>query len=221
VLFRSEHNICAKITLPQAEHRKLSALSLEEQKTAESAALSGQNGAAVILALYTGMRIGELCALRWSDIDLLNGTVYVCRTFQRMSVYDGGDSKTELHFGSPKTSTSQRIIPLPERVIQYLEARKSAGQNSFVISGKDSPDEPRTVQYRFQMLLKRADVRRVSFHTLRHTFATRCIELGMDITTLSQILGHASVKMTLDIYTDSVIAHKKAAMRELDRLAGF
>ncbi|MDR3344260.1 MAG: site-specific integrase [Oscillospiraceae bacterium] len=216
-----ENNICAKITLPKTQKKKVSALSFEAQKALERAALGGKNGAAVILALYTGMRIGEICALRWEDVSLANGTVYVAQTLQRMQLYNGEKSRTSLHFGRPKTASSQRVIPLPECVIKYLKALKPADGSRFVITCMDGLAEPRVVQYRFQSLLKKAGIEHVNFHALRHTFATRCIELGMDITTLSQLLGHSSVKLTLDTYTDSVISHKKAAMRELDKLALF
>jgi len=213
-----ETNVCKDISLPQSEPKKAPVLTRYEQMILEAAALNDPNGLAVLLALYTGMRLGEICALRWEDVDLAQRVIRVSQTMQRLSLLDG-ERRTAIHFGPPKSAASERDIPLPESLAVLLRAARPESGCGFVLSRNGKVAEPRICQYRFQALLQRAGLsRRVNFHALRHTFATRCMEARMDVTTLSQILGHASVKLTLDTYTDSLWEHKVAAMKALDGL---
>jgi integrase len=203
-------------TLPQAEKRKVPVLSRSEQERLESTALRDEKDAAVTLALYTGLRLGELCALRWEDVDLPEGIVHVRGTLQRLE--NETAAGTSLRFGPPKTLSSERDVPLPGSLLGYLKELKARADGEYVVACKGSFAEPRVIQYRFHALLERAGLRRVNFHALRHTFAVRCMELHMDVTTLSQLLGHASVKLTLDVYTDSLMEHKKREIQALDSL---
>ena len=167
------------------------------------------------IALYTGMRLGEICALKWSDIDLEEGLLYVRATAQRINNYDDEDTKTELYFGSPKTVSSERLIALSPKTVLFLKAHKENADCEYVISCKGHIAEPRVCQYRFDVLLEKAEIEKINFHSLRHTFATRCLEQGVDVKTLSQLLGHARVEMTLK-YGDSLTEHKKKAVTLLD-----
>ena len=161
--------------------------------------------AAILLCLFTGMRLGELCALKWSDIDCKNRTVTVNRTVQRISA-TGHISKTILMETSPKSESSKRTIPLTDPVLERL--RKLKGDKPYIF-GEDKPLDPRTMQQRFKRLLKEAGVGDRNFHTLRHVFATNCIENGMDVKALSEILGHADVKITLNRYVHPTMDTKR------------
>ena len=161
--------------------------------------------AAILLCLFTGMRLGELCALKWSDIDCKNRTVTVNRTVQRISA-TGHISKTILMETSPKSESSKRTIPLTDPVLERL--RKLKGDKPYIF-GEDKPLDPRTMQQRFKRLLKEAGVDDRNFHTLRHVFATNCIENGMDVKALSEILGHADVKITLNRYVHPTMDTKR------------
>lgn len=151
---------------------------------------------AILLCLYTGLRLGELCALRWTDIDIEGMTLTVNRTVQRIAVA-GHIKKTTLLETGPKSESSKRTIPLPAEIVKFLIQLK--GDQSYVFGGK-KPLEPRTMQYRFKKILKIAKVEDRNFHILRHTFATNCVENYMDVKALSEILGHSDVKITLNRY---------------------
>lgn len=164
----------------------------------------------ILLASATGIRIGELCALKWSDIDLEKSILTVKQTVQR--VCNIGKSGTHLLISSPKSSSSFRQIPLPDFIIPILRAVKAADE-SYVLSGTGRLIEPRTLQYRFKSLLKKLALPQVSFHKLRHQFATQCVALGFDVKTLSEILGHHSVEVTLNRYVHSSIERKRDCMK--------
>ncbi len=175
-----------------------------EGKAADCVTSAGAK-AAILLCLFTGMRLGELCALKWSDIDCKNRTVTVNRTVQRISA-TGHISKTILMETSPKSESSKRTIPLTDPVLERL--RKLEGDKPYIF-GEDKPLDPRTMQQRFKRLLKEAGVDDRNFHTLRHVFATNCIENGMDVKALSEILGHADVKITLNRYVHPTMDTKR------------
>ena len=160
---------------------------------------------ALLLCLYTGLRLGELCALKWTDFDLKNMSMTVSRTVQRIAA-QGSETKTILLETSPKSESSKRTIPLTAEIMELL-ARLN--QNCPYVFGGDKPLEPRTMQYRFKKLLKENDVGDRNFHILRHTFATNCIENGMDVKALSEILGHSDVKITLNRYVHPTMESKR------------
>ena len=170
----------------------------------------------ILLCLSTGLRLGEICSLKWSDIDLNGKLLYVNRTVQRIAV-DNHDTKTILLEDTPKSMFSKREIPLPNSIIPYLSAfRQSEG---YVISGR-GPTEPRTYQYRFQKLLSDAGIGKHNFHVIRHTFATNCIDSGADIKSLSEILGHSSVNITLNRYVHPTIDTKRRHLNNLSLVYG-
>ena len=168
------------------------------------------NALGIALSLYTGIRIGELCALQWKDVDLTNRTITVRKTVQRIKNYDG-KSKTKLVITEPKSASSVRVIPIPDCLVAMLERFKDSAEK-YVLSGNCKPVEPRTLQYRFAAILKKANLPSVHFHSLRHAFATNCVALGFDIKTLSEILGHSSVEITLNRYVHSSLDRKRACM---------
>ncbi|MCL2107228.1 MAG: site-specific integrase [Oscillospiraceae bacterium] len=217
------HDICADITLPKAKGKDIHALSLTEQQHLERTVMKtlreskSRQGVEVMLALYTGMRVGEICALRWADVDFDSGVIRVSHTLQRLTLH-GGDAKTAVRLGTPKSDSSQRKIPMSAQLTGLLRDLSAGATSEFVVAGRGEFVEPRVVQYRFERMLERARLPHVGFHALRHSFATRCMELNVDVTTISKLLGHSSVKLTLDIYTDSLLEQRRAAIRKLDSL---
>lgn len=187
-----------------------------ERKRLESYLLHNQNNTniSVLLCLFTGLRVGELCGLKWSDIDFQNGTVSVCRTVQRINKH----GKSEVAIGSPKSKSSVRIVPIPDFLLAILKAKRK-GDDFYIITGTSKPTEPRTMQNRFKSILKTCGIRNVNFHLLRHTYATICIENGFDPKTLSELLGHADASITLNRYVHSSMQMKKNYVSRLQLTA--
>lgn len=215
-------NPCEGTRLPEPDKKEVRLLTVQEQKQLEKAAEEDKNGFAILLAVYTGMRVGELCALTWEDVDLNNGIIHIYRTVRRIQCF-ASDSKTKtmLVTGSAKSSKSIRDIPLPTCILELFKEHQKKATGKYVFDYHGHPLEPRTLQYRFKALLKKAGLLDINFHALRHMFATRCMELCFDVKTLSEILGHTSAKMTLDRYGHSQLAHKQAAMKTLDQLFSY
>lgn len=197
------------------EKKEMRVFSREEQKALVSFLKKDMDicRLGVLTALYTGLRIGELCALQWEDIE--ENSITVRRTIQRLNKADG--TGTELHVGPPKTKTSFRRIPIPSFLTETISSfREQEAKNSyFLTSHSGDLIEPRVLQYRFKGYLKSAGVGDANFHALRHTFATRCVEAGFEIKSLSEILGHANVQITLNKYVHSSFALKQANMELL------
>lgn len=194
---------------------EIKVLEPDQYKTLQRTIADGGSvtSAAIALAMATGLRIGELCALQWKDVDLKKRIMTVRKTVQRIKNNDSG-SKTKVIISSPKTESSKREIPIPDCVISIIEKHKSSDEY-FVLSGNEKVTEPRTLQYRFSKILKNANLPSIHFHALRHMFATKCIQTGMDIKTLSEILGHSCVETTLNRYVHSSLAHKAEAINSL------
>lgn len=171
---------------------------------------------AALLCLYTGLRLGELCSLTWADIDFACMTLTVRRTVQRISM-PGEGSKSVLLETEPKSESSKRIIPLTTQVLEALSHLRNGQPYVF---GDDKPLDPRTMQYRFKKLLKEAGIHDRNFHTLRHTFATNCVENGMDVKTLSELLGHSDVKITLNRYVHPTMKSKRKQIGDLAMFYG-
>lgn len=172
----------------------------------------------VLISLYTGIRIGELCALKWSDINLEENFIKVSKTLQHIEDYSNCSQKTKVIIDKPKSESSKRIIPLPGFLKEILYGFKTKG-SAFVLTGDSKKfTEPRTMQARFRNILEDCGLPQVNFHVLRHTFATRCVELGFDIKSLSEILGHSNVNMTLNKYVHSSFDLKKNNMEKLDAI---
>lgn len=171
----------------------------------------------VLLSLFTGMRIGELCALTWSNISLDNHTIQITATMQRLSNMNinADSSKTKIVIGAPKSSTSIRTIPMTEQTVRLCKRMYRENLSAFILTGTDSYMEPRTLQYRLEKYTKECGLEGVHFHTLRHTFATRAVEVGFDIKSLSEILGHATTSITLNCYVHSSLELKRNNMCKL------
>lgn len=190
---------------------KTRALSVYEQQVLVRYLLSQDDifSFGTLLALYTGLRIGEVCALRWEDFT--KNTICISKTMQRLKNSAG---KTEVMILPPKTSSSDRIIPIPSALLPIIEKyRRKSGYILTRPNGKYA--EPRLMQNKFAEYTKACGFERIHFHTLRHTFATRCIESGMDVKTLSEILGHSDVKTTLNRYVHSSLELKKQSIDKL------
>lgn len=174
-------------------------------------------GIGILLTLNTGLRLGELCALQYKDIDLRNGVVHVRKTVQRIR---SGD-RTSLMVLPPKSDSARRTIPLPgdmAALLQKLVQSHPNGEN-YLLTGKNVPMEPRTMQYQYRALLKAAGIPYRNFHTLRHTYASRCVERGIDVKSLSEMLGHADVRTTLQVYVHSSLEHKMRVIQSICFLA--
>lgn len=165
----------------------------------------------VLLALFTGIRIGELCALTWGDI--VDGRMKVNKTMQRLSKGKGLGSK--LIISTPKTATSNRIVPIPSFILPLVESTRRSDHHQFLSTKEKAVIEPRIMQLRFQRYLKETNIPNATFHSLRHTFATRCTEAGCEIKSLSELLGHSSVTVTLNRYVHSSFSLKISAIEKL------
>lgn len=173
----------------------------------------------ILIAYYTGIRIGELCALTWGDIDLKEEIISINKNIQRVTSRSEKNSGTEILLQNPKTSTSLRNIPLPPVLLKYLKEYHC--EKGYVIKGKKNPwAEPRTLQYRFSRILQECKLQPFHFHMLRHCFATRCIDKGFDVKSLSEILGHSNVQITLNLYVHSSMLRKKQLMNLFVYLPG-
>jgi len=205
------------ITLPKYSRQQVEYLSFEEQKRLEEAAKGERYplDLAMMIGLYTGIRIGELCGLMWDDIDFSCKIMRIKRTLQRIPMYDGSTNKTKIVISAPKSPTSIRNIPIPGFLLDLLRDYKQSADCEYILSLKGKHLEPRFIQNRFKKLLKTAKVKDVNFHTIRHTFATRALESGFDIKSLSEILGHASATVTLDKYAHVLDDHKRKLMEKM------
>lgn len=198
--------------IQKPDHTEIRILDSKQQKqlTARFSNRATPTDLGVALSLYTGLRIGEVCAMKWSDIDLDKRLLTVSRTIQRIQDFNGA-AKTKLVITEPKSAHSKRTIPIPDGIISLLKRFKGS-HDSFILSGSDKPVEPRTMQNRFARLLKNENLPSVHYHSLRHAFATRAIAVGFDVKTLSEILGHCSVELTLNLYVHSSLERKRACM---------
>ena len=170
----------------------------------------------VLICLCTGIRIGELCALQWKNVSFSEKTLRIECTMQRLQ-YENEDSttKTRVIITEPKSFAALRTIPLPDFLLERMKPYHES-PNAFLLSGECKKYiEPRTMQNRFKSYLMESEIDDANFHALRHTFATRCVEIGFDIKTLSEILGHSSVKITLDKYVHSSLELKRNNMEKL------
>ena len=168
----------------------------------------------IVLCLYTGLRIGELLALTWSDLDLNRGLLSVSK-----SCHDSWENGQYVKVtDTPKTRSSVRVIPLPRQLLPYLKKLKSASHGEYVVSkGTLYGEQVRTYQKMFEHMLKKLRIEHKGFHALRHTFATRALECGMDIKSLSEILGHKNPNITLNRYVHSFLEHKREMMNRLGK----
>lgn len=221
-------NVCELISLPKQQRQEMQVLSVAEQQALQGALKGERLGIGITLALFTGLRIGELLGLKFEDIDYKNHTLTVRRTLNRLKVFDDPTKKTDIILGEPKTNKAKRIIPLQDFIIPLLQAHHNMIKSERLLVGQlyDNQDfiicnefgkhiEPRTYQDLFKRTLIQANIEKTHFHTLRHTFATRALEAGFDIKVLADILGHADASTTLNKYAHALPDHKKTSMEKL------
>lgn len=209
-----------KLFYPRSTPNRINVLSSEEQITLEENLYYNMNSfkLGILLTLYSGLRIGELCALQWRDIHLTDGTLHISKTIIRIQDTDPFSSqKTKLLLSHPKTNSSYRIIPLPTFILNLLQENVQLPEY-YLLTDSLQPIEPRSCLSRYKRLLRVTGLKSYTFHTLRHTFATRCIESGFDAKSLSEILGHASVSTTLQRYVHPSMDIKRAQMERLETL---
>lgn len=207
------------ISIKQAQ-MPLRVLSVAEQKKMNGYLLAHLTpiNLGILVCLYTGLRIGEICALKWEDISLKEGYISVHKTMQRLQTGGGAGKKTSVLVSTPKSGCSIRRIPMPGEIFQLVSAARQPG-SAYVLTGfSDRFVEPRTLQNHFKAVAEACDIENVHFHSLRHTFATRCVELGFDAKSLSEILGHANVSITMNRYVHPSMAMKQQNMDKLSSL---
>ena len=179
-------------------------------------ATPSDNSLGILLSLYTGLRIGEICALQRNDIDFEKKILHIRKTVQRLR--QNQKSKTELVISNPKSAKSYRDIPIPDFLLVILKEYNIAELETYqyILGKKTIPYEPRTLQYGYQRILEKCNIKYLNFHCLRHTFATNCVKSGFDIKTLSEILGHSNVNFTMNRYVHSDIEQKRRQMNLLN-----
>lgn len=170
----------------------------------------------IFICLSSGMRIGEVCALTWEDIDTENGIIHIRKTIQRIYVIEDGLRHTELLLDSPKTKNSLREIPMSRDLLRMLKPiKKIVNQKFFVLTNDEKPTEPRTYRSYYKNLMKYLEIPEIKFHGLRHSFATRCIESNCDYKTVSVLLGHSNISTTLNLYVHPNMEQKKKAIEQM------
>ena len=172
----------------------------------------------ILVCLFTGIRVGEICALRWEDVSFSDQTIRVHRTLQRVQDKSGEGKRTKIVVTTPKSACSIRTIPIPDALLKILATNKGSASGYLLTNSESRFVEPRTMQNRFKKALKMSDIESANFHAIRHTFATRCIELGFDVKSLSEILGHATVNITMNRYVHPTLELKKENMQRLSSL---
>ena len=162
----------------------------------------------LLISLYSGLRIGELCALQWNDIDFKKNILSVNKTIQRVYIKDKDKNISKVIITTPKTKNANREIPINKDFLELLKQLKTKGED-YIITGSNKYLEPRTYRKYFNKVLKQVKIKQFNFHSLRHTFATNCISLGVDYKTVSELLGHANVNITLNLYVHPRLSQKK------------
>lgn len=173
----------------------------------------------IYLCLSTGMRIGEVCALRWEDLDTDRGIVRVVRTIQRIYVWEGGVRSTRIVIDTPKSRNSIREIPLSRELLKMIRPfKRAASGGSFVLTNRAVPTEPRTYRSYYVRLMRELNIPALKFHGLRHSFATRCIESRCDYKTVSVLLGHSNISTTLNLYVHPNMEQKRDCIARMCRM---
>lgn len=213
---------CCCRKLPKTKVKKNNEIAVippESRKVIETALFAHNNlvSLGIIFTLFTGVRIGEICGLRWGDIDFDNGYAYIRRTVERIADLDSASvKKTKVIVSEPKTDNSVRIIPLPGFLVEYIKDFR-ANDDKYVLTASTKHTEPHTYYMRYKNYLRKHNLGNYTFHELRHTFATECVDRGFDIKSLSEILGHADVSTTMNYYVHPTLQMKKRQMEMLTR----
>ena len=198
------------------KNNNISYLTINEQNILENYIRNNMNlrNLCILTALYTGIRIGELCALKYSDIDVINNTISINKSVQRIKDINSNGNKTKLVIDKPKTNSSIRVIPIPKFIVNLL-MNDITNINNFIFTNSNKPKDPRSVEKYFSNLLDKLNIKHLKFHSLRHTFATRLREKKVDIKVISELLGHSDWKLTQDIYIHASFEYKKESIKEL------
>lgn len=169
----------------------------------------------MLLALYGGLRLGEICALKWEDVDIKNDLIYIKGTAARLKNDKSSNSKTSVVIQTPKSSSSCRQVPLPKFAMKYVkDYSKNKKDNCFVLSNKTKIYEPRRLERQFLLFCRKSDIQS-TFHNLRHSYASECVKQNVEIKTLSEILGHSNVSITLNLYVHTTLDQKKKEIRKI------
>ena len=173
-------------------------------------------GLGIYISLSTGLRIGEICALKWSDINVTDGTITISRTIERIYIIEGEKKHTELVINTPKTKNSCREIPMSKELLAMMKPLKKVVNDDFyVLTNNERPAEPRTYRNYYNRLMARLNIPKLKYHGLRHSFATRCIEAGCDYKTVSVLLGHSNISTTLNLYVHPNMEQKKRCITKM------
>ena len=205
-----------KIQRPRSKEKAVECLSVKEQKMIEHYVLSCRQDKlfGVVLCLYTGLRIGDLLALTWDDVDFTTAVLLVDKTCRDASINGRYVRLTD----APKTLSSRRVIPLPKQLLPYLKDVKRRSHSQYVVSGSRGVVSVRSYQRTFTIILRKLKLPHKGFHALRHTFATRALECCMDVRTLAEVLGHKNPSVTLSRYAHSMFTHKAVMMNKVGKL---
>lgn len=207
---------CSDLKMSSSEEKEISVFTKKEQQVIESFCLNHKkrNYIGIVICLYTGIRLGELLALTWDDIDFNSNLLTINKTSYSAKV----DGKTQIIVDKPKTKKSNRVIPIPNQLVKLLRVIKKESNSKYVITTRNSGMVGnRSYQRTFKFILKKVNVPYRNFHSLRHTFATNAIELGMDVKTLAEILGHTNAMITLNRYSHSLLNYKIEMMNKLGK----
>ncbi|MGX7203101.1 hypothetical protein BCR22_11785 [Enterococcus plantarum] len=213
ILFENPFN---KVKIPAPTSKKVRSLSIDEENRLQRYCRNHPKGLPILLALQTGLRIGEICGLKWEDIDFCDNVLHISRTVQRLQTIEPNEGKkTKVVVQSPKSNSSVRVIPISSTIREELKKLEELSESPYVF-GTIVPIEPRLITYWFKKIIAELDIHDVTFHSLRHTFATRCLEKGVTIATISELLGHHSIKLTLDTYINTFLSEKREAIKLID-----
>lgn len=217
---RMKKNPFLYIRVPKMPKKKQQSLTRSEQKNLETIALAEKKGRGlpILLALHASLRIGEIAALRWQDIDFEANQIHIHSTYQRVLSDQKKSERTALIYTGSKTESSIRTIPISQTLRTALLKHKVRAKGAFVCSTKDHPSEPRLLTYHFHRMREKAGLMKVHFHQLRHTFATRCIESNGDIVSISALMGHSSSQMTLDTYADTMMEQRIQVVHRMEKV---
>ena len=172
-------------------------------------------------ACVPGFVFGEVCALKWSDINIMDGTITVNRTIERIYIIDGEQKHTELVINTPKTQNSCREIPMTKELLAMMKSlKKVVNEDFYILTNDEYPTEPRTYRNYYTKLMEKLGVPKLKYHGLRHSFATRCIEAGCDYKTVSVLLGHSNISTTLDLYVHPNMEQKKRCIAKVFKSLG-
>ena len=224
IKFAVEEQMClplkSAIFKPTDEQKEFMVFDIDQQKKFEMQLLNEMDATklGVLISLHTGLRIGEICALTWENVDIAKKIIYVRTTVARVKNDSTDGAKTKLIIDSPKTKSSKRDIPISSFLLPILTTMKSLATSPYVISEEATFIQPRTYEYRYHKLLDSCGLESINYHSLRHTFATRCIEAGVDVKSLSEILGHSNVSITLNTYVHSSMELKRTQLEKLTTL---